>query len=574
MNAEQGHRVWLLVAALVAAVAWACNEEASPPPSEKKHALGVYVQRSWSVARQAQGHEVHVVHEKVRCADCHRLQDDALGMPAPEACTACHEREGEIVHNVSAAREAWGPEAKALCTDCHDFSTAQGAPGAWECSRCHTPHAESGAVIVHRNEACDSCHRPHETPSTLPTNCVRCHEEVTTTHASQGKEPAAVCTTCHEKLHGPADPARHTCVPCHAQEKPTVDATKALFTGGHSECTGCHRPHEYAAKDAVGCRTCHEQVHVLAPTVRAHTECTNCHAPHDVRRDVSGACSSCHSTLTSDHPKTGTKGDCISCHVAHPPSARAKTLRACSSCHQAAASDQAFHAASVSCAACHRPHRFVLADAPRALCGDCHAQQVTLTRATAPTAHQQCEGCHTGLPHQPKGRLASCESCHGGPASEVHRGHATCQSCHEPHSGKRSTQCSSCHQEQHRTAPSGHRTCGDCHDAHSGQSLETCASCHTDKSDRHALRVEGGCQSCHRPHGPQGVATPPACSSCHQSLPGLHQRPGHQNCQQCHLAHEPRLAPQRPICASCHQNTQQHYPESDQCSGCHIFRSP
>ena len=86
--------------------------------------------------------------------------------------------------------------------------------------------------------------------------------------------------------------------------------------------------------------------------------------------------------------------------------------------------------------------------------------------------------------------------------------------------------------------------------------------------------VKGGCLTCHRPHGPDGIASPPACATCHKSaeLPGLHTVPAHTACAGCHSSHGPPR-PDRATCTgSCHADRKDHEPQATSCAGCHVFR--
>ena len=60
-----------------------------------------------------------------------------------------------------------------------------------------------------------------------------------------------------------------------------------------------------------------------------------------------------------------------------------------------------------------------------------------------------------------------------------------------------------------------------------------CARAMPNKNAGPHASVPGGCETCHRPHGPGGIASPPACASCHATaqLPALHTVPAHGTVQ-------------------------------------------
>jgi hypothetical protein len=574
--------IWLVVA-LALALAAACGDEGPRHEPGGAPAPGVYVPSSWQEARRVAGHRVHVIGARVPCSRCHELTETSIGAVHPSSCATCHEKESRIEHARGQAEERFGAEAGADCTLCHGFSldgtghaptTAEGdVPAATECRRCHAEaQGNTPAVEVHGTSACVSCHRPHDDARPRPGPCEGCHGEITTEHARTGKSPTEVCTTCHTHQHAPASDALGTCVACHGSTKPVVPAT-ALFPEGHRECVGCHRPHDFEKAAAVPCRSCHEDVHVLGGRrVAAHRRCESCHAPHDVRGTPERACSGCHKGVHPDHPKHGAAGTCVGCHDPHPSDRKADVrVRSCSACHQTAATDRDFHG-RVACTQCHRPHAFMLQLGDRATCQGCHGRQVSLASTLA--GHTACEGCHRGLPHRPTRLGAPCAACHEPVQRVAHPGHSRCLQCHEPHGGKVTAECRSCHAAEHRTAPAGHHACANCHDTHSGRAARAaCATCHATQAATPHGKLSGDCASCHRPHGPGGVAKPPPCTSCHKTsaLPGLHQVSRHQACTQCHGNHGEVQATYRAPCLSCHTDRRNHFPEAPSCVSCHLF---
>jgi hypothetical protein len=168
----------------------------------------------------------------------------------------------------------------------------------------------------------------------------------------------------------------------------------------------------------------------------------------------------------------------------------------------------------------------------------CHTRQVAATKRT--TGHRNCLECHENAPHGPAPPPA----------------------------------CGTCHTEQAATAPGGHRDCSACHTAHDGGLRQkTCTTCHVQRQDDRHARLRGGCATCHRPHGPKGVATPPVCTDCHtrSALPNLHRLPGHASCRDCHTQHGPPPAGRRADCLTCHAAQVDHEPAATACIGCHPF---
>jgi hypothetical protein len=600
----------VLIPLLVLSALVACADRKEAPQSDQKAAVqngqwgaGVYVDPAWSFARDVTGHRVHVIEQKVECVKCHAPSANKMGPVTPDRCIACHQKEGHIEHASGEAVKRFGAGTKAVCTACHAFTLegarreeallkepprialdgGGGAPSyavesyeASDCKRCHASAQGQLAPVtektVHGSQPCLSCHQPHEgPPKSAP--CSDCHKEISTTHASAGKSLIETCSTCHEHRHAPAKDAVATCAACHAKEQPIIPAT-ALFAGGHTQCIGCHKPHSFEKKEATACRSCHAQVNVIgAGSIAAHNGCTNCHAPHDVRSSAPAACTMCHKSVHPDHPSQ--LGKCVGCHDPHPKSTRAASegidVNACTSCHKFAESDHGAHRGA-ACTGCHKPHGFKLTLASVTTCTGCHEARVHQTSLNK--GHQACEGCHQGLPHQPEPDKVGCDNCHRKQAGLVKAGHARCIGCHEPHSGAQATPCANCHRVEQQTAPKGHQACLNCHEPHAGlPTLKACPDCHrTEQASAHG-RISSGCQTCHRPHGPNGVASVPACSSCHQreSLPGLHAEAKHQPCTICHSGHDDAAAPKRNICLRCHKDRANHFPESPRCAGCHLF---
>ena len=563
---------WMLVGSC--AFAASCGAEDDPGP-------GLAVAASWQQARDVVGHRVHVVDEKIACARCHDLSGERIDVPKPAVCVTCHDKEALIAHDRADAQAVHGRDSPVQCGDCHAFVPSDGGAtlDAWDCMRCHAEaQNDLPAVVIHAQSTCDTCHRPHEVPQAAPSDCRKCHDDVSTTHfveTADGRNRSfgEVCSTCHQDQHAPAQRAGEHCAPCHAATEPIVEAT-AIFEG-HDRCIACHRPHDAAIDDAVACRSCHESTPVLGGgVIPQHADCKNCHDPHAPTAGITKACVSCHAEQHTDHPAAFGGEACSTCHSPHPAAGAGKVARTCSNCHHAAADDRDFHGAETRCSDCHQRHQFSASSGDMTLCASCHQGPVAATRAVP--EHGRCADCHSGLPHRPLEGSSQCGRCHSTQLAKSVVEHRNCRACHEPHGGGVIATCGSCHGEQQKWAPAGHRACSSCHDdAHTGTVGKACTTCHADKTNASHATVNGGCESCHSAHDEKGVTFSPSCVSCHAPahLPGLHAKKNHQTCTQCHQdTHDTALPTnQRKLCGTCHQGLEKHEPDAPRCVSCHLF---
>ncbi|HTA90225.1 MAG TPA: hypothetical protein VK745_11635 [Polyangiaceae bacterium] len=575
-----------LLGVLVVAVLCACSGKESHEGAGGAPGKGVYVQLSWGADRRVSGHRVHVVDQHIACNQCHELNASSVGVVSPIRCANCHAARATIEHAARLAEQRFGPGVHADCVNCHAFTnlsspadTLDGGVlepyGPGNCVRCHAQaQGQIPAVTVHASVACLNCHRPHQDQKPVSADCAGCHHDIQTAHAALGKSPNGVCTTCHAHQHAPASAALASCVECHSKTQPIVPAS-ALFAGGHTQCVGCHQPHAFESSKAVDCRSCHANVVVFAAArVPEHARCTSCHSPHDVRSDPGAACVKCHSNVHSDHPERSGHGACVTCHEPHPAVEQAHAqARACNGCHRVAESDHDVHGGA-PCQSCHVPHHFEIALAEHVACQSCHQKELTLTATRV--GHAACESCHQGLPHKPSGVGTACVTCHADARRDVRVGHQLCTGCHEPHAGGIATACKTCHVQEFASAPVGHQLCTNCHEPHSGSTARVqCASCHAVQAASPHGKITTGCATCHRPHGPGGIASMPACTSCHAlaTLPGLHAQAQHHDCARCHGGHADAPDAARSACLSCHTDRKKHFPDAPRCANCHLFES-
>jgi len=502
------------------------------------------------------------VSKDVACVACH----DVHGDPATKTrvtladCTTCHTaltvRHGRVTEPPRGAGSGEG-----------DGASAEAGRGAVAkvCSACHAPHA---AAVDARN-GCAACHVGGDDPrSTGPESAARSGEMLLSAFAPRiaprGRHVAGheACVTCHEPHRAEKADAR-ACQDCHA------DHRGALEVAGHATCTGCHAPHAPAeASSSCGSAGCHAGKAILAaPRVAAHTACASCHDPHQSNASPALACAKCHADVQSKHPgaisKLSGPSPCIGCHAPHGAAgekpAAVATAQTCSACHQQARGDRALHAGGVACTTCHAPHAFASALLHDARGGPAHGLPAPPARAEA---------------------AALCATCHAENTASVsvRPGHGQCGSCHgAAHTPVKKPACVTCHAQETASAPKGHSACTQCHDAHSGLlgSHAACTSCHADKPKEQHGSLPGGCASCHTPHGPKGVAKPPACTTCHAkpTLDGLHAVAAHgANCASCHGSHAPPRSDRATCTGSCHADRRAHQPEAKVCKGCHMFR--
>lgn len=561
-------------------------------------------------ARAAHALARHVSKEAA-CNACHDVHGDkaAKTRTVLADCTACHTsvkvEHGRVAAAASGSEDAGEPFDAAVMRFASDSRAATGlrdagnTPTARVCSSCHAPHT-TGAQA---RDACATCHVGGAQARSRGSDAdVKSGEVLLAGFAPRieprGKHVAghAACVTCHEPHRAEKADVRR-CEECHADHRSAITAssassasvdgmpagavgakaTAAGSSGGHAACTSCHAPHAPAeAKASCASAGCHAGKTALAArAVAAHAACESCHDPHKPAASPALACVKCHSDVQPKHPgfasKTAGASTCVGCHAPHPANAAANAnanananahagANTCSSCHTKPHGDRGFHAGGVACVACHKPHDFASHLIRNAAGGPAHG-------IPAPAAKAE--------------EAALCASCHAAKSAAVtaRPGHAECGACHgASHAPVKKPACATCHAQEAATALHGHEACTQCHDSHSG-SLGThalCTSCHGEKPKQQHGAIAGGCASCHTPHGPKGVTTPPACVSCHAKpkQEGLHSVAAHNtSCASCHGSHSVARSDRATCTSSCHLDRRDHQPAAKVCKGCHMFRN-
>ena len=493
------------------------------------------------------------------CGACHRAHEKPT-LVATE-CETCHDKEQVSGHDK--------PDIQITgCASCHGYHEVA-ATSSGRCTNCHRQsraQVSLNATFDGGHEKCVTCHRQHRFFKTEVLGCRgECHESVVALSESKVKEHRG-CLGCHDN-HDVRASAKESCAECH-KKKIVPKHPKDRDSG--TACVGCHKPHKGAgAPIAVPCSDCHDNassdkdLHQTA--AQRGPVCKDCHKPHRFGLKNAGAslCLGCHGSRPFKNAKTvrphAKHSDCVRCHgdkVAHEP---AGPRAACGSCHKEnAAKARKDHK---KCVNCHDPH----STEQKKPCGSCHKENAAKARKD----HKTCINCHE--PHSTE-QKKPCGGCHDAQAKAARKDHKKCVNCHEPHSTEQKKPCGSCHEEQARTAPSKHQQCLNCHDQHSTLVKKQCKDCHKDRASGIHAPVKGGCVNCHRPHGPNGQASPPACTTCHkQTLPSLHAVPDHKDCTKCHKSHGEQPYRQQAACLACHKDKTDHEPTATMCIGCHTF---
>ncbi len=329
-------------------------------------------------------------------------------------CTACHAGVKEIPHP-----EKLPPVS---CKSCHGDAAAAFS---------HSVHGQAGGPQLD----CQTCHGTHaiKLPATLGSApCEQCHEDVVARYhdsvhgkaVAKGIKEAAVCTSCHGKVHdilsqdNPDSPINRkhvaaTCGHCHGNkilmerfQIPIPEAYQLYSQSVHSRAVELGQP-------AATCNNCH-RAHDILPPEDSRSSIS--------RKNIPQTCGKCHQEpakryLESIHGTAMLQGvgeapDCTGCHGEHrilaaqnpesPVSAR-QVSRTCASCHGVARIVAKFNVptnrvetyyntyhglavqggstVAANCASCHGNHLILPSSDPRSsinkinlpeTCGKCH----------------------------------------------------------------------------------------------------------------------------------------------------------------------------------------------------------
>lgn len=208
---------------------------------------------------------------EVTCTDCHEGHPPANWDIIPR-CSKCHSGTAHFELGVclTCHTNPHTPLEIELtkditypCVTCHDAQIAQlkehqSFHSSLACTACHNRHGQI--------PDCSRCHRPHSDAMT-EKDCHLCHKAHMPLVVQYGpKTPSESCGACHMEAFEllAASPARHRrllCVTCHANIHKTVP-----------NCSDCHtapHPQQILAKFPA-CGDCHGIAHDLSPTDVRH----------------------------------------------------------------------------------------------------------------------------------------------------------------------------------------------------------------------------------------------------------------------------------------------------------------
>jgi len=478
------------------------------------------------------------------------------------------------------------------------------------------------------NTQCFQCHGAKG--AAMDTQCLACHQEITTLRAAKRGLHASVaaraCAKCHPD-HGGRD---FQMVVFEEGPHEKFDHRRAGYEllGQHTkaECRACHAPRNQ--KDAAVLAKMKSKDRARS-WLGLRTECASCHAdPH--RAQLGAACQKCHTVegwkpaSGFDHTKTAfaltgkhARVECAKCHT----TPKVATLRdakgalipqwkplphgKCSSCH----SDPHAGRFGGECAKCHNTTDF------KTISQQGFDHDRTRYPLKGRHAGMACAKCHDPkIAWGPKPKFGQCMDCH----TDAHAGTATlagkpadCASCHGVRGFQPSTFTVIQHQATSYPLEGGHASadCSLCHGkapASMAVSLgparvqmrpehDACTDCH---GDPHRGRFAAGgtrprnegCVGCHAmEHFSPSTLDVAAHARAAYALEGAHRA---VPCAQCHaeLKHRPvksslaaAVADMRPLlfqdqrrrCAECHESAHgtQFASRKDKgaCESCHTL---
>jgi Seven Residue Repeat len=538
-------------------------------------------------------------HATMQCAQCHTSASTYNGS-LPTTCVGCHQAD---FNNTNAPPHA-SVGFPTTCQTCHSTTDWTGATF----NHNTTKFPLTGAHIT---VACATCH-VNNNYTTLPTNCVGCHQvDYNNTnappHASSGFP--TTCETCHSTTDWTGASFNH-------------NTTKFPLTGAHITvpCAQCHVKNNYTTVP-LDCYSCHTKdftgtTNPNHVSVGFPTNCALCHTTatwttstfnHNSVFPLTGAhatvaCASCH--VKGNYTTVPT--DCYACHKAdyngttNPNHASAGFPTSCATCHNTTSwTGAAFD---------HNKTPFPLTGAHKTVaCATCHINNVFTGTPT------DCYSCHTkdyngttNPNHKATGLPTDCVVCHNTtawtgavfdhnktafPLTGAHKT-VLCVSCHVNNNFTTlPTDCYSCHTKDYNgTTNPNHKTAG---------FPTTCATCHNTTAwtgavfdhSKTPFPLTGAhktvpCASCHINNVFAG--TPTDCFSCHTKDYNGTTNPNHKtagfptDCMVCHnttawtgavFDHNKTAFPltgahKTVACISCHVNNNYTTVPTD-CFSCH-----
>ena len=282
-------------------------------------AAGVYFPGLMHSSLQNEG-----IEQPARCAECHATSHpEGFVGPLPTA-PARTPASGEMRHEAVAWDGGAPTTARLVSNDCEVcHANPSRVSSSWAIALPDggrpTLHASLTAKGLAQPGSCLDCHANSRPVALLTSATAALPAGVTFDH----DVPSTLgdCTSCHQgtsvwsgaKYHLPGAAAPGTCLPCHAQERPTS-------TTGWQSTTYTRSPFDYGT-NAQGvthgggedCAVCHGT---------STQTWVGGHFPHGAGTLATSTCIACHVTqrpaavvMSFDHALNGT-GDCRACHQA------------------------------------------------------------------------------------------------------------------------------------------------------------------------------------------------------------------------------------------------------------------
>jgi nitrate/TMAO reductase-like tetraheme cytochrome c subunit len=552
--------------------------------------------------------------DQAYCLSCHAMEEpvEAVAATAHDslACADCHvptlERRGQEALSVLAGSPPLPPghddAALATCVDCHIGDSAD-------------PDVRVDDLAGHR------VHRESELPELAELTCLDCH--AVDDHTFEASTQGCTAAGCHEDWNIRLGAMAHEsmeCGDCHDLDRvlARTDSVERALRPDESTCLECHEmaevyevpehdPHE---GDCGACHLPHEHTTVE----QAATTCTDagCHTRAD--------------TLTALHEGLlpGALQDCVSCHVAHSFSEMGDD---CLSCHQDIYEDGVPVAVGPVAGPTISPGVGPGEGRGASAAGPGIARMVSgavaLLHRVPPSPAAWIRAVPAGIPGA--GPVAPAVQVAGQEVGDTASEASIPGEIRDPdgvfrHGEHQEVDCLECHSTERRHGELTVITAADCRSCHHLDQANECAACHQNEGDeygvgpirrdvlftftvdrepfrrtldfRHAEHEEvectecheGGltlsavaedCTSCHEEHHEPERS----CLECHQEAPeSEHPAEVHVGCggAECHKQATPFrfLAWSPSTCLGCHQDETDHYPESDDCTECHLLPRP